>query len=74
MRCVTQHDGRPVANTEQFILSNIANKVTSIMHCNSLFVVVVKSVINFSAPFENELGVSFLAAQAIDMVEDTVFV
>lgn len=61
--CFTQHDGHPTAETEAFKLSSFTNKVTSNLCRDTSLVAIVKSVITFSAAFENEHGLSFLAAR-----------
>lgn len=73
VRCVTQHNGRPIAEIEAVKLINIANKVTSIVQCDFPFVAMVNSVMIFSASFEEDHGESFLAAGMVDFVEHMVF-
>lgn len=68
LRCVTQHEGRPNAETEALRLSNCSNKVTRIVRRDSSFVVVVDFFMNFSASFENERCKFFLAARMVDIV------
>lgn len=70
VRCITKHDACPIAEVEALKLSNLANKGTSIVRCNSSFVAIVKLVIIFSASFEKAHCGSFLAAQMNNIVED----
>lgn len=70
MRCVTQHDGRPIVETETLKMSNLASQVTNIVRWDSSFFTLVKSAMNFSTAFEKERGVFFLAARMGDIVED----
>lgn len=71
-RCVARHNGRPIAKTEPLKLSNLPNKVTSIVRRDSSFLAIVKSVINFSDVFKEERGVSYLAARGVDIVMNMV--
>lgn len=72
IRCVTQYGGRPTTETKGLKLGNHANKVTCIVHCNSLFVATIKSEMNFSTAFEKEHGVSFLAHRPVSIDEDMI--
>lgn len=52
------------------MLRSFANKVTNLVRRDSIFVVVVKSTMNFSAAFEKEHDVSFLATRMEDIFEN----
>lgn len=73
VRCVTRHDGRSITETEALKLSNLGNRITSNVRCDSSFVATVKSVTNLSASFCTKNVVSFLAAGTLKIVEDAVF-
>lgn len=70
--CVTQHNGRQIAETEALKLRELENMVTSIVHCNFLFFALVKFVINFSEAFDKERALASLAANVENMKEDMV--
>lgn len=61
-----------MTETDALKQRNFANKVTSNVRRGSLFVAIDKPVINFSAVFENEHGVSLFAARIVDIVEGMV--
>lgn len=69
VRCVVQNDGCPIAEMGARKQSSFACKVTSTVRCDSSFVVIVKSVISFSAAFKKEHGASFLVAWTVRIVE-----
>lgn len=71
MRYVTPHDGCLIEETEPLNLSDLTNKMASIVRRDSSFVAVGKSVIKFSVSFEKEHNVSFLNARMVDIVEET---
>lgn len=66
---VTRYDGHPMPEIDALKQSSLANKVTNIVRRDSFFVAIVKSVINYSAVFEKEHGVSFVAARKLDIAE-----
>lgn len=72
MQCVLQLYGSPVLETEALMLINLANKENIIVRQVPLLVLIVKMVINFSAAFVKEHGVSFLADRMMDFVTDMV--
>lgn len=53
-------------------LSHPGNNVTTIVRRDFLFIVVTKSVINFSVAFEKNHAVSIIAAGMVTIVEDIV--
>lgn len=68
MRCATRHDGRRVAETEGLKLSFLSYTVTIVVPRDFLLVLIVKSIISFSAAFEKYHGVSFLDARMVDII------
>lgn len=70
LRCVTRHDGRPIAETEELKLSSLSNKATRTVRKYILFIAIVKSEMNFSAAFTKDDGVFCLAARIVDNVDN----
>lgn len=58
VRCVIQTDGRPITKMEALMLSTLAERVTSNVRCDSSFVAIEKSKINFSTAFKKKHGVT----------------
>lgn len=73
VQCDTRQNSRPVAKTEAFKLIKLTNKVTSIVRCDSSFIAVIKSVVNFREAFKKKHGISFLAAWIADIVNDMLW-
>lgn len=71
-RYVTPQDGRPIVETKMLKLSNLANKLTSFAQYEFTFVVVVKSVIKFSAVFLKEHGAYSSSTWVVNSVDDTL--
>lgn len=59
-------------NLKALKLSNFANKVISVVCCDSPFLLIAQSVTNLSATFEKEHGMSFSAARRVHFDEDMV--
>lgn len=72
VRCVLLRDGLQLAKMETLKMQNVANNVTSIVHRDSSFVVVLKSVMTFSAAFEKEHGGTSFDTQIIDIVDNMI--
>lgn len=71
-RCVARQDGRANTETEAVKLNNLSSNFTIFVRRNSTLVVVAKSFIKFGAKFGKELGLSFLAAKMVRIVEEIV--
>lgn len=69
-RCVTRHEGHPIAHTEAIKLNNVSNKLTGLIWRDSSFVEVMKFVLNFIVAFQRGHGVSFIAVRMVDIVDD----
>lgn len=72
MRCITRQDGRLIAKTKALNLSSLASKVTGIGRRNLFFVAIAKPILNLSAVFVKEHGLSFLAAETVNIFEDMI--
>lgn len=61
-----------VCRTKGITLRRILNKVTGILRCDSTFVNLMKTVMNFAVTFEKCYGEKFVATSTLDTVKDMI--
>lgn len=51
-------------------LSKLVNKVTRLIHRDSMFVDLMKKFLKFSIPFENEYAEKFVGTRTVDIMKE----
>lgn len=72
VRCVTEHDGYPIAHTEALNLRTFPNMVTGLEWRDSSLLAVMKFLLNLSAAFQKENGAGFVAVSMVGIFDDMV--